>query len=305
MPTDYSALKVFANHNSDAGPNGHRFRREESVEFKPTAERFISDLKKGIKSPAEEPVREEFQKILTSTNTLLNSKDNPQLTKDIEPWILQFKNLGQEGLMVLNLYTALHSGQKQDFLNAYNSVRNIEENIYELSQPGGTEFNPTGAVAGSLVIKPLIEDAFTALVGSYNTKFSENLPVYSRYTKHKIFTNVDKLKHQPLISKEKSIEIAPVLETIEIPVNGYLGIELEKNQNFNRVVADLGESLQSNILKLEVSADNKAWRALEPKTDNNAEWQARNNGDAVKYIRIKNYSSKNVIVKLKIFKIHY
>ena len=40
LPGDADALQVFASHNADLGENGHGYRREESVEIQPVAQRY-------------------------------------------------------------------------------------------------------------------------------------------------------------------------------------------------------------------------------------------------------------------------
>lgn len=40
LPDAATELEFFAAHNSDLGPNGHKYRREESVNLQPTAQSF-------------------------------------------------------------------------------------------------------------------------------------------------------------------------------------------------------------------------------------------------------------------------
>ncbi|MGC1631768.1 MAG: beta-N-acetylglucosaminidase domain-containing protein, partial [Gelidibacter sp.] len=47
LPENYRALEIFASHNSDLGPNGHNYRREESVKFGPIADAFVKQLEAG------------------------------------------------------------------------------------------------------------------------------------------------------------------------------------------------------------------------------------------------------------------
>ena len=42
LPGDADALQVFASHNADLGENGHGYRREESVEIQPVAQRYLN-----------------------------------------------------------------------------------------------------------------------------------------------------------------------------------------------------------------------------------------------------------------------
>lgn len=48
LPSAADELEFFAAHNSDLGPNGHKYRRDESVELQPLSQRFLdSYLKNG------------------------------------------------------------------------------------------------------------------------------------------------------------------------------------------------------------------------------------------------------------------
>ena len=40
-------MQVFVNHNSDQGPNGHGYRREESVEIEPVVKRVLEAAREG------------------------------------------------------------------------------------------------------------------------------------------------------------------------------------------------------------------------------------------------------------------
>src|SRR5690606_20774291 len=47
FPGAPEAFEVFCVHNSDLGPNGHGYRREESVAFRPVAEGFLASFREG------------------------------------------------------------------------------------------------------------------------------------------------------------------------------------------------------------------------------------------------------------------
>ena len=54
LPSAAEELEFFAAHNSDLGPNGHKYRRDESVELQPVAKHFLdSYLKNGYRSRSQ------------------------------------------------------------------------------------------------------------------------------------------------------------------------------------------------------------------------------------------------------------
>ena len=49
LPSAAEELECFAMHNSDLGPNGHGYRREESMDIQPAAERFPESVQRRQK----------------------------------------------------------------------------------------------------------------------------------------------------------------------------------------------------------------------------------------------------------------
>src|SRR5690606_1776584 len=89
MPESYKALEIFTDHNSDLGPNGHQYRRVESVAFAPKAEAFLKDLESGQNIKNLEAIQAEFQAMVEASYILLSSTDNPILLDEIRPWVKQ------------------------------------------------------------------------------------------------------------------------------------------------------------------------------------------------------------------------
>lgn len=53
FPQAAEAMQVFVNHNSDQGPNGHGYRREESVEIEPVVKRVLEAAREGKVAKAD------------------------------------------------------------------------------------------------------------------------------------------------------------------------------------------------------------------------------------------------------------
>ena len=119
MPAHAGYLETFAAHNSDPGPSGLNFRRDESAAIRP----FLSALsdtyreKRTIDEAAYRQVAEECRKIVRSADVLLASgNENPALLKETAPWLHQFKLVGEYGQEVLKLITLLQ--QKEKFMES-------------------------------------------------------------------------------------------------------------------------------------------------------------------------------------------
>ncbi|MDE6482162.1 MAG: beta-N-acetylglucosaminidase domain-containing protein [Rikenellaceae bacterium] len=107
MPHDYAALRIFAEHNSDMGPTGHKYRREESVNVESVAAEALEAYRNGQTDRRTvellERMSQEFRDIVAAADILLESADNEALTEELRPWLLRFKILGQEGVEVTGL----------------------------------------------------------------------------------------------------------------------------------------------------------------------------------------------------------
>lgn len=299
MPNDHKALEVFARHNSDLGPNGHGYRREESVAFAPEAERFLKQLKADGEAENLDKIRDEFNAMLEASYVLLNSTDNQVLTKEIGPWVKQFQLTAQTGLSTLNMYSALKENEKEDFEKTYKAVKAMKSQMYEIDQTENQNPYQPGIKTASLVITPLIDSTFVQLIRTYNKKFDKNLPLQSNYNPHQLYTNVAQLKNQSLNLKNRKLALNPPLEVIRMDAQAYFGFELEKSNNVKQIFLKLEGLENLSVLHLEVSDNGTDWEKIEIETKNDELKGMVNKG--VKYIRIINSSQEKIEMKIKEF----
>ena len=77
LPDAATELEFFAAHNSDLGPNGHKYRREESVNLQPTAQSFTESYIKN-KTYTEKDfsiLQETFSQMIESSDILVAHAD--------------------------------------------------------------------------------------------------------------------------------------------------------------------------------------------------------------------------------------
>ena len=78
------------------GENVHRFRREESVEILPVAERFMKGYQEGRYDERDFlALQEEFERVAEAADLLLVDNENEALIEEITPWLHQFKILSE------------------------------------------------------------------------------------------------------------------------------------------------------------------------------------------------------------------
>ena len=92
LPDNYEALRTFALYNKDLGPNGHGFRREEGDELKPVADTALSGDLKGVQS-----LLGKCYELRMAVDVLLADNSNPELRRELRPWLLQGKNVADNG----------------------------------------------------------------------------------------------------------------------------------------------------------------------------------------------------------------
>ncbi|WOD42816.1 beta-N-acetylglucosaminidase [Hwangdonia lutea] len=299
MPKSYKALEIFATHNSDLGPNGHRYRREESVSFSPIAKAFLNDLEADNTIENFETVRNEFQTMVEASYILLNSKDNPILLDEIRHWVQQFKLLGQSGLAMLHMHTALQAKNSDAFERSYQAVKAIKAEMYKIDREENQNPYQPGIKTATLVIAPLIDKSFVHLTKTYNKAFGKNLEVDANYNPHKLFTNIEQLKNQQVTLRDRTLALNPPLEIIRLSPQAYFGFELQKEIRVNKLVLQLEKSLIYNNLNLEISTNGKEWSEIKTE-QKDASLQASINAK-VKFVRMKNASNETLNGKIKKF----
>ncbi len=116
FPGCAAAMQVFCNHNSDHGPNGHGYRREESVEIAPVVEKAMASLGKGaLDKKAFEELKAEFVKMAKAPAVIRAKCDAPGLIEEIDRWLAPFELMGRAGA---NAITALTEGSVPAFVQA-------------------------------------------------------------------------------------------------------------------------------------------------------------------------------------------
>lgn len=112
LPGDADALQVFASHNADLGENGHGYRREESVEIQPVAQRYLNACRTAGAGTREDALllRCAYADMVEAADRLLVNEENPALIRELKPWLLQFRVVGVSGMAAIDLMEAAEKG---------------------------------------------------------------------------------------------------------------------------------------------------------------------------------------------------
>ncbi|WP_203558533.1 beta-N-acetylglucosaminidase [Bacteroides sp. 519] len=296
MPVSYKYLQVFCQHNSDLGPNGHKFRRAESEAIQPVVDSFLKDLVQNkVNSTEQQELYQEFNRIKQTADFLLASNDNDILINEIKPWIYQFKNLGETGLELFALIDAYHTNNTSCFINTYNYIKTLRKINHIIDSSFNQNPYQSGVKTGTLVLQPFIEQTFEYLVESFNKKNQNLSPLNSKlnYIPFTFNSNIAQIKGVPLQIKGKSMTIPTVLEVVKWESQGFITFNLDRLYNLAELVILIEGEDSLNWIQAETSANNIDWKKIDVKPG-----KQQLNGVNAKYIRIKNVAEeKNVKLK--------
>lgn len=302
MPNNYEALRTFAIHNSDLGPNGHGYRRDESWEFKDTANKYITAISNNQESDkATADVRKEFSDMLFSASILQNSKENLPLIEEVSPWLKQFRLISEAGLASTYLQDALNNDDKSKFTSLYNHIKDIKQEMFDNSNIYNQNPYQPGVKTATLVVEPLIDSTLVLMANRYESMYNEKLESLTDYNPHTMYSNINQIKDQPVRFFRKNISISPLLEVVKVPANGYFGIALAEELQVTNTKVNIGTEGIPEWAAIEYSTDGDIWTEYEGKTNDKGDWTAGKTDDKVKYIRLVNKSDKEQECYLRAF----
>ena len=297
MPKSKDALRVFATHNSDLGPNGHGYRRNESVEFTPIAKEFTESLKQNKTPKNINAVKKEFESMVSSADILLNSNDNPFLMNEIRPWVQQFKLLGESGLEMIKMYYSLDKNQSNSFENEHKKFLSLKEKMFKIDQTENQNPYQPGIKTATLVVSPLINNSFSLLTERFNAKYNKNLNSGTEFNPHKLYTNIAQLASVPTILRNKELFMSPPLEVIKISPKEYFGFELAKTLKKSLLTFEFTPNSEIDKFKVEISKDGNTWTEVAVQKENSLNKATLDK--EFKFVRIINFGNKEASIQIK------
>lgn len=291
------AFKVFCDHNSDPGINGHRYRRDESVESKPVVEKYLKELSEdNFPQKESEVLACLFKQIAETPATIRAKSTNESLIKEIDPWLIQFEHLGLAGSVSLKMASAWKSKNTNDAEKYYSELTSLLEKMQIIDkQYNQNEWQP-GVKTGSLVLKPFIIELYR-LVGE-DLKLSKNNNLATSI----IFTNIDQISLVPIKTIDNDVNIVPLLEPIKIKPGEYIGILIAADKKIAKAQLNL-PSPTLDWQCLEWSENGQTWEQINGKTELMLGNEAFSVSPKAKYLRLRNDSSSEQIFNLKNFRI--
>ena len=252
LPSAAEELECFAMHNSDLGPNGHGYRREESMDIQPAAERFLKAFKEGKNYDKAdfETLQYTFERMKESADILLMNTENKPLIVEITPWVHQFKLTAEMGEEVLKM---VEGRNESYFLRKYNHVKALQQQMFYIDQTSNQNPYQPGVKTATRVIKPLIDRTFATVVKFFNQKFNAHLDATTDYMPHKMISNVEQIKNLPLQVKANRVLISPANEVVKWAAGNSVEIELDAIYPGENIQINFGKDAPCTWGRLELS----------------------------------------------------
>ena len=302
LPDAPEALACFARHNADLGVNVHGYRRNESEDIQPVAERFLSAYQAdGSYQPADwKAMTETFERMQEAADVLLTSQSNRPLIEEIQPWLLQFKLVGQAGDVVMKM---VQPGISEDyFLRKYQQLRSLQRQMYQNDQTYNQNPGQPGVKTATRVIKPFIDAVFAQCVAAYNQQHGTQLDAKTYYNPHQLVSDVEQLKRNPLQVRMNRVLLTPMLEVVKWPAGQQLQISFDAEYKGKQLVFNLGQKEVNRWGVLEISTDGVTWKKVD--------WQQQGNRCTVdlnhqplRFLRFRNQSTAEQQVYLRQFEV--
>ena len=179
MPENLEAFRFFCENNVDLGSNTHGLRRyNESPEFVEAKDIYDSKIPSD-RVAAYEAVGKQFEKFVTTAETLLATDEATALTNEIEPWILAMKYMGQKGTSLVEMNKAIVCENPDSFINSYLRYKKYDEAQQALrSRDFEGSLKSATPVVATLHVEPFIKDVLGTLIAEYKEKYDYRKDVF-------------------------------------------------------------------------------------------------------------------------------
>ena len=305
LPAQSQALRTFALYNKDLGPNGHGFRREEGDELKDIAEGALKGDMQQVGM-----LYKKCMELKMASDILLGDKTNPELLRELRPWLMQGRNVADYGVAVCTMAMMGQMDPSQQdkalsFENFYAQARSIQQQMYDLENSNVRHALQPGIKVATKVMLPTLNKLFTQVVDQYNAKNHTTLVNSAEYNPYKLVSDVDQLRLLPITVRGNDVTVAPSNEVINWQKDGCMTIECETPVTLAGMDFNFGVPGVASNFALEVFANGewKPVKLLHYKNDDPVIHTGDElGGMTAMKLRVKNISGKDLQVYFRHFK---
>lgn len=309
FPHYASAMQTLADHSSDQGPNGHGYRREESVDFKPVVDAALAEYKKSgkLSKATETKLMAEFAKMSKDSKKLIKviPKDNPALWEEVEFWVRALGETGKLGGATVKFITSSDPKKREELAakaaKFYASREHtMESQAAHADKIGAPHRNPSKVA--ERIVMPFINEVFlTEWKKLHKQLGGQTVSAGTEESMFKVISDVKQMEKDIAQRDGKYVRVRKY-EPITLSPKQYVGIELPEGIYGTYIHLKLNNPDASKNGFVEVSKDGISWTRL--KTNNNgAELQrGLDLKQKIRFFRYVNGSGKPMSIKLEEFK---
>ena len=301
-PEVAAAMRVFAEHNSDQGPNGHGYRREESFRCEALANRAREELKAGaLAEGTKAELRALFKQVGGAADKLRKRLPvDKGLGWELLGWLENECYLMAQGLAALDaddksLVRRLSRYREESLVSG-----EAAKERFRVATFAGDRGHLHAPEASARVLKPLVEELTKArLMALYERRFKHPLQLSGGFT---AFATAKSMAKLTVTRDGKFAKIDPILELRKVAPGETFGIAVPESWETDYFHAKLGEPAAAQAGVIEVSKDGQTWQKLNVHV-HGAEMETKLDvKDGWRQARYRNASDRDVTVKLNQFK---
>lgn len=180
MPKNRDAFRFFCENNVDLGSTVHGLRRtNESAEFLEVKTVYDNNIAKGDAAAAVAAMQEYMQKFADVATTLINTDEAPELISEIKPWLQAMNYMGERGLCLMKMQTALLEERPETFIDQYLRYQELNKAQEALSSRDfeGSLKSAKPEVA-TLYVAPFLKNELGNLVATYKSRYDYRTDVF-------------------------------------------------------------------------------------------------------------------------------
>ena len=301
LPEAPEAFQTFCENNCDPGPNGHRYRRDESVRNASYAGAFLLDFRQHrYNADAADQMNRLFAEIAAAPAAIETSR-NKALIDEIKPWLMQFHLLGKAGQAAIRTAEAGQGQDRAATWQSYLSLTSLLDSMRTIDRTYNQNPYQKGVKVGSRVLTPFVQEIHSG-IGS-NLLFSDQSDATTtRMSKASILTDIEQLKYQPLKEGKDQIGYNRLNEVLRIEPGQSFGLTWELQKEATSFNFSLPKRENSGRV-FEWSADGKQWTAIADIPADQAHFKLEKIAPEARYIRMRNATDKQMQIYLYEFAI--
>lgn len=309
-----AAMRTFASHNSDQGPNGHGYHREESVGAEPLCRAARAALAERNELPEDlrTRLRALFADIERASLVLVRKlpETNPEMFWELEGWLRDELHTVACGQLAVDMLESREPRQKQQAVRRLYAERCLQradwqahmekfraatfENDRRSIKPpraSDKEILPTVAV----LMRVALEREYRSRTGC---DFADAFGL-------KAFSRAAALPKLVPFTETDAAGLERVFEPRSLAPGEWFGLKLPDTVGLTSVDVRLGSESAQKSCRLEVSKDWETWQE--------ASWAVRSGGRFFaatvpadlrwSYVRVRNVSEAAVEIRLNLFRL--